>query len=280
MIRKSCPPVLALLIFLVQACNLPTDEDTSGAGLALTITAQVQALETATGTGTPTPGAEEAGGLQPLDPSNEVNLTVSTATNCRKGPGQSFEIVFSLPPGLAARVVGRNSAADYWVIEVPGVDGETCWLWGRYAEVTGDAAAVAEVAAPAAPDSPAADAPEATATFTKTPVPLIVVTQPVLVITKPSAPTLAYWGSQCVDRGGGTFLNKLNIGWDDNSFNEAGFEAILTRPAGPPSKYTTSGTHLDVETVETAGTVLTISVTAYNSAGHSAAVTANFAPCR
>ncbi len=276
--RKFFSAALAMLMFTVLACNFPiAGNSSSNEELALTITAQAQLLATSTATSTATPGAEEAVDGQPIaDSSTDVTVTVSTATNCRKGPGQDFEIIISMQPGLAARVTGRNTPNDYWIIEVPGSNGDTCWLWGRHAEVTGDTSALPEIAAPAAPGNPT-NAPAATPT--KTPVPLIVVTQPVLVITKPSAPTLAYWGNQCVNQGG-LFLYKLNIGWEDNSFNEAGFEAILTRPAGPPSKYTTTGTHLDIETVEAAGTILTVSVTAYNSAGHSAPVVAVFNPCQ
>lgn len=279
MSEKFVLSVLVVLIFFVQACNLPAGTGSAdGMELALTITAQVQALQSGSGTSTPTPVAEEAEVVQPVEnPSNNVTLTVSTATNCRKGPGQGFEIVFSLPPGMAAQVVGRNSAADYWIIIVPGSNGETCWLWGQYAEVTGDASTVAEVdASAAAPNTPAVNVPNPAATHTNTPVPLIVITQPVLVITKPSAPALAYFGVQCVDQGGGLYLFKLNMGWDDKSFNEAGFEVLLTRPVGLPSKYTTTGTTIDVETVETAGTVVTLSLTAYNSTGHSVPISETF----
>lgn len=277
MLKRFFLPVFIMLMLVVQACNLPAGGDSTGTGLALTITAQVRSLESGSGTHTPTPVVEEAGVVQSTEhPSGDVKVTVNTATNCRKGPGQGFDIVFSLPPGVTAQVVGRNSPANYWVIAVPGSNGETCWLWGQYAEVSGDASTVAEVDAPAAPNTPAANVPDPTATFTDTPVPFIAVTQPILVITKPSAPVLAYFGVQCVDRGGGSFLFKINMGWDDKSFNEAGFEVILTRPAGPPSKYTTTGTAIDVETVETAGTVVTLSLTAYNSAGHSAPISETF----
>lgn len=273
---KSVLHVFPLLMFVVQACNLPAGTASAdGAGLALTITAQVQSLQSNTPAGNPTLSVDETDFGQPVENlSDAVMVTVSTATHCRKGPGQEFEIIFSLPPGTAAEVVGRNSGADYWIIAVPGSNSETCWLWGRYAEVTGDASAVAEVNLPPAPNNndPAANVPNPTASFTDTPVPFIAVTQPVLVITKPSAPELAYAGVICEDQGGGLILYKLNMGWDDKSFNEAGFEVILTRPAGPPSKYTTSATHIDMETLETAGTLVTLSLTAYNSAGHSTPV--------
>lgn len=65
-----------------------------------------------------------------------VSLKVSVDTNCRTGPGKSYDIVTVLQIGKTANVVGRHISADYWVIENPVGNG-TCWVWGEYASFTG-----------------------------------------------------------------------------------------------------------------------------------------------
>jgi len=67
-----------------------------------------------------------------------VMVTVSVATNCRTGPGEPYEIVGALSPGIPAEVIGRNASGDTWIIKLPSNPAVTCWLWGYYATVTGD----------------------------------------------------------------------------------------------------------------------------------------------
>ncbi|MFU8827113.1 MAG: hypothetical protein ACNA70_06435 [Brevefilum sp.] len=74
---------------------------------------------------TPTPGA--------------LTLRVSVPTNCRVGPGKPYDIVTILRVGKSANVVGRHATADFWVIENPEGSG-TCWVWGKYATLTGSTA--------------------------------------------------------------------------------------------------------------------------------------------
>lgn len=65
------------------------------------------------------------------------SVSVSLNTNCRKGPGQAYEIIGELRVGETAEVVGRHPEGTYWVIIEPRF-GRQCWLWGKYADVTGD----------------------------------------------------------------------------------------------------------------------------------------------
>jgi hypothetical protein len=65
-------------------------------------------------------------------------VSVSTATFCRTGPGEPFEIVGTLNVGQSAEVVGRSEYGDTWIIRLPDNPAITCWLWGHYASVTGD----------------------------------------------------------------------------------------------------------------------------------------------
>jgi hypothetical protein len=78
----------------------------------------------------------------------DVTVTVSVATNCRLGPDQNFASVYGMPVGQVAKVVAKNSYSGYWIIEIPGQNGQTCWLWGQYATVTGDTAALNNVVTP------------------------------------------------------------------------------------------------------------------------------------
>ncbi len=61
---------------------------------------------------------------------------VDVNTNCRRGPGELYDIVGALVVGQIGDVVGRYQAGDYWVIENPTSSGE-CWIWGYYATIEG-----------------------------------------------------------------------------------------------------------------------------------------------
>ena len=76
-------------------------------------------------------------------------VTVSSATNCRTGPGAEYDLVLTFQPGASAEVIGKYSPSNYWIIKTP--TGGTCWLWGAYATVLGNTASLAEMAPPPAP---------------------------------------------------------------------------------------------------------------------------------
>ena len=69
-------------------------------------------------------------------------ISVSVSTNCRVGPGLAYERVGGLLVGETAEVVGRDAFGDYWIIRNPDRNGTFCWLWGKYATVTGDTGAL------------------------------------------------------------------------------------------------------------------------------------------
>jgi hypothetical protein len=66
-----------------------------------------------------------------------VTLGVSGNTNCRTGPGMVYDLLDALLVGQTAEVVGRDAAGENWVIKPPSNPARTCWLWGRYATVSG-----------------------------------------------------------------------------------------------------------------------------------------------
>lgn len=160
-----------LLIVTLSACNLPLVESPETSDLALTITAQAQKLESLiqngqTETPTMTASVEQtqsnteitstateeavvpAPVVQVTVPTGAVTVTVSVATNCRQGPSTSFTSVYGMPVGQMAKVVAKNTYSGYWIIEIPGKNGQTCWLWGQYATVTGDTASLTNVVTP------------------------------------------------------------------------------------------------------------------------------------
>jgi hypothetical protein len=120
-------------------------------------------------------------------------------TNCRTGPGPNYDLVLTFQPGATAEVVGKYTASNYWIIKTP--IGGTCWLWGAYATVQGNAAALAEMAPPA---PPVAEAPTSvpnsgsnpTAVPTTKPIVVATIVKPILInqgiiqlFAKPAAPS-------------------------------------------------------------------------------------------
>jgi hypothetical protein len=68
--------------------------------------------------------------------------TVSVATFCRSGPGTAYELLGTLNVGESAEVVGRSASNEFWIIKLPSNPAITCWLWGQYASLTGNAQAL------------------------------------------------------------------------------------------------------------------------------------------
>ena len=79
-----------------------------------------------------------------------VIASVSVDTNCRTGPDKDYEQVGILKVGESAKVLGKKTSYNYWIIENPSADGE-CWLWGKYATVDGDISTLEEYALPPLP---------------------------------------------------------------------------------------------------------------------------------
>jgi hypothetical protein len=140
-----------LLVLWLAACNVfteqtaePTPDRTAiaatilaGIGATLTQDAKdaTQAVPTAeafTETPTLTPTLE----ISPTP--KTVTVSVSVDTNCRTGPARVYDYLGGLLSGETAEVVARNAASDYWYIRNPDIPGGFCWLFGKYATVTGN----------------------------------------------------------------------------------------------------------------------------------------------
>lgn len=279
---------LLLPVFILSACNLQlmdsANSDTHMEALALTITANAQLLESAgqalateppaqeqavvvvtatpeAGAGAPPP-TEQVNPAQAVPPATgDVTVTVSTATNCRSGPGQGYPSIYGLPIGVTGKVVGKNpSVSNYWVIEIPNSGGGTCWLWGQYATVTGDTSGLKVFAVPATSTPTATLTPTATSTTA--------------AAVAPNAPQILTSFVTCSDAGGGNRNYAIELNWADNSNNETLF-VITTSSNRLDSKGPNATSHTFTEVLP-AGTNLTVSLTAQNGNASSAPVSTSF----
>ena len=65
-------------------------------------------------------------------------IIVSLDTNCRSGPGKVYDMIGALMVGETTEILARGSVPNYWVVDNPDYPGHECWLWGKYATVSGD----------------------------------------------------------------------------------------------------------------------------------------------
>jgi hypothetical protein len=171
--RKSTPILLSVTVLLIVslACGLsssaPTQDVNSILGTAimqtmvsaLTQTAQVivpvDIVETPTASYTFTPIFTPTETLtpSPIFTATAIvpQVSVSVATNCRVGPGKVYDRVGALLVGQVAEVVGRDYTGNYWYIRNPNQSNGFCWLWGEYAAVTGNFAALPMFTPPPTP---------------------------------------------------------------------------------------------------------------------------------
>jgi hypothetical protein len=78
-------------------------------------------------------------------------IWVSVDTNCRVGPGKVYDRVGYLLVGQVSEIYGRNPAGDYWYIRNLNNTTTYCWLWGKYATVSGNIPALPVFTPPPTP---------------------------------------------------------------------------------------------------------------------------------
>ncbi|KAA3648309.1 MAG: hypothetical protein DWQ07_04770 [Chloroflexi bacterium] len=174
---------LFVLTVLVTACNLPGSENISEEDAVRfaqeTLQAQLAAENQQQAQDQAAPPADQAPADQPpagdttpptetpipatptitLTPTSAVPMvSVTTATNCRNGPGIPYDIVGSLSPGQNGNIAAQSSVNNYVLIQNPA-GGPNCWLWLQHATITGDISGLPVVTPPPSP----------TPTFTPTP---------------------------------------------------------------------------------------------------------------
>ena len=193
---------ILFLCLLLTACNLPltgsddeNDLNNQAATLvALTLNAQSTATPINTNTPLPTPTLAITRTPTPtITPTYSVPmLTVNEPTNCRSGPGQSYDIRFTFLAGASAEIVGNYPTNNYWTVKVPGMD-EPCWVWGEYTTVSGSTWTVPTVNPPA----------------TLTPSP-------------PTAPSISNWDYVCGYSASGPNVT-VTLEWTDRADGESGY---------------------------------------------------------
>lgn len=97
----------------------------------------VMASDTPTPVATPVPAIPQA--------------AVSQNTNCRAGPGTVYDLLYSALAGDQFTIVAGSTVPEYVVIEIPNKPGQTCWLWTRYASLSGDVNALPKQTPPPTP---------------------------------------------------------------------------------------------------------------------------------
>ncbi len=86
-------------------------------------------------------------------------VSVSVDTNCRTGPGNAYDMIGGLAVGQTAEVIGRDAASQFWLIHNPSNPSVICWLWGKYATVTGNTSGLPIATPPPTPTPKATPTP-------------------------------------------------------------------------------------------------------------------------
>jgi hypothetical protein len=134
-------------------------------------------------------------------------LTVLEQTNCREGPGQDYQVIFTYLAKKKLEIAGRYDPTNYWLVKSPDSRTGACWLWGEYVELSGSYWVVPTVTPP-----------------------------PTATIAPPQAPSIQDWHFDCSS---GTMTFEMK--WEDRATNETGYrifrngEAVAELPANSSS---------------------------------------------
>lgn len=244
----------ALIIFclLLTACNLQSSGDSSDDlnNQAATLVAMtLNAISTPTSMNTPLPTPTQAVRVTgtpalTITPTYSVPmLKINEPTNCRTGPGQSYEILFTFNTGATVEILGSYPTNNYWTVKWQGGNG-TCWVWGEYATVSGSYWTVPTVNPPA----------------TGTPSP-------------PTAPGIENWEYVCGYGGSGPNVT-VTLEWIDRAVDETGYRIYRN---GENVAELPANSNAFTEVVEVAeGENLTYLIEVFNSAGATSSSPINF----
>ncbi len=243
------------LCTLMAACNFPTaDEGISLNEQAGTAVALTMAAETSETTDTseppkdntlPAPSSTVEGTPSPtITPTYSVPmLTVNENTNCRSGPGQSYDILVTIMAGKSVEIVGKHENETYWVVNVDGLD-DPCWIWGEFSTTTGSYWTVPVMTPPA----------------TQAPSPA-------------SQPTNLNYTYFCTYNGTNSDVT-VTLSWNDPSDNELGFriyrdDTMVTELPPNSKKFSENITADSTDTIS-------YSVTSFNAVGESSRASISF----
>lgn len=175
--NKPTPILLSVILLLIAslACTVPNitltsptpDQNFFNTAIAGTVSA---ALTQGAPTITPIPLVTDTPAFtltpEPPTPTPTVTVTpspiftptplvplisVSVDTNCRVGPGKIYDRRGALLVGEVVQVYGRDPGGNYWLIQNPDNSSEFCWVWGEYATLLGNWAAVPIMTPPPTP---------------------------------------------------------------------------------------------------------------------------------
>lgn len=252
--RKLVPIMIGLLL---TACTVPltsgpTDDINNQAAtlVAMTLNPLVTPTqEIQENTPLPTPTQAKAITHTPtptitITPTYSVPmLTVNEPTNCRTGPGQSYDLLFTLLPGASVEIVGSYPTNNYWTVKVQGLN-EPCWMWGEYTTTSGSVWTVPTVVPP-----------------------------PTTTASPPTAPGIASWDYLCGYSGSGPNVT-VNLKWTDRSDDESGYRIYRNdKPVAELPPNTT--TYTEVVDVEE-GQNITYRIEVFNGIGSSSSSTISF----
>lgn len=127
-----------------SATPLPTNTPAPTNPPATATTAPTAAPSTAT----PEAAAPTAAVTTPIS-SGTPTARITTATNCRSGPSTSYPIIFTAEAGTDLTILNKSSLSDYVVVQGPS--GTSCWLWTKYANISGNVSGLPEASIPALP---------------------------------------------------------------------------------------------------------------------------------
>ncbi len=222
----------------ISSCNMPasgTADPQIATAAALTVQA---ALDATTPLASPTLAVQPAATVAVNTPTfSQPMASVEGVTNCRKGPGTSYERVTQLMPLESVKIIGFFPP-NYWVVSTR--DGD-CWLSGEFATPSGSFAAVPTVTAPPTQQG---GIPEA-ATFSKN-----------------------GWTFFCY-----TGQADITLSWNDKADNESGYrivrngEVITDLPA--------NSTYFEETIPLLSGQSVAYQIQAYNQAGEVDSTTAS-----
>jgi hypothetical protein len=243
---------LSLLLLTLSACNFPgTVSEPSLDEQAATIVAlTLTAAQTSTPTETPQPAANTPTLAITRTPTPSITptysaplLTINEPTNCRTGPGQSYDVLFTFNAGAVVEIVGRYPTNNYWTVKVQGLE-QPCWIWGEYTTASGSYWTVPSVTPPA--------------TATASP---------------PTGPSFSNWEYLCGYGASGPNAT-VTLEWTDRSENESGYRVYRNDKQVtelPPNSNSFSEV-IDVEE----GQTITYRVEAFNDSGSSSSSTISF----
>jgi len=201
--KKNILIAFTLLIASTLACSLPNSAPQQTAPEIQTAAAQtLQAILTPSITATivqqavlanntATPTKTPVGTITPTY--SVPMLTLREQTNCRSGPGQSYDILFAYVKGAKREIVGYYAETNYWLVKAPESKTGECWVWGEYADISGSYWVVPSVTPP-----------------------------PTATLSPPTAPAVK-WQFNCDYTAG---QMKVDFTWTDNATNETGYRVV------------------------------------------------------